>query len=125
MAQLFKKQSLPSQAPKEFNMTKICMYSISCNCGKVYKVMTRHPLKVRLEEQWKAVCWGEIENSGIVDHIWKENGNYLPLWDEVKIIDWEEHWKIRCLKRSSYSDLLSRPSIEVDMIWEPIIEKVK
>ena len=34
----------------------------------------------------------------MADHIWKEKGNHLSLWDEVKIIDKEEHWKIRHLK---------------------------
>ena len=27
----------------------------------------------------------------MADHIWKEKGNHLHLWDEVKIIDREEH----------------------------------
>ena len=41
---------------------------------------------------------------------------HLPLWDEVKITDREEHWRIRHLKEVVHmlgnSDLLSRPSIE-------------
>ena len=65
----------------------------------------------------------------MVDHIWKEKGNHLPLWDEVEIIDRAEHWKIRRLKESacmlSYNDLLSRPSIEMNTMWEPIIKKVR
>ena len=36
---------------------------------KVYKGKTCHPLNVRLEEHWKVVVWGEIEKSGIADHI--------------------------------------------------------
>ena len=36
--------------PTEFNMTKNCVYSIPCNCGKIYKGETGRPLKVRLEE---------------------------------------------------------------------------
>ena len=90
------------------------MYSIPCSCSKVYKGETYHPLKVRLEEHQKAVCWGEIEKLGMADHIWKEKRNHLPLWDEVKIIDREDHWRIRCLKEAAhmlgYRDLLSRPS---------------
>ena len=72
--------------PTEFNMTKKCVYSIPCSCGKIFKGETCHPLKVRLEHR-KAVVQGEIEKSGMVDHIWKEKGNHLHLWDEVKIID--------------------------------------
>ena len=65
----------------------------------------------------------------MADHIWKEKRNHLPLWDEVKIIDREEHWRIRRLKEAahmlSYSDLLRRPCIEMNTIWEPIIKKVR
>ena len=69
--------------PMKFNMTKNCVYSIPCSCGKIYKGETGRPLKVRLEEHRKAVVWGEIENSGMADHLWKEKGNHLPLWDKV------------------------------------------
>ena len=104
----------------EFNMIKNCVYSILCSCGKIYKGETGRPLKVRQEEHRKAVVRGEIEKSGMADHIWKEKGNHLPLWDEVEIIDRVEHWKIRHLKESvlmlGYSDLLSSPSIEMNTI---------
>ena len=113
--------------PKEFNMTKNCVYSIPCSCVKIYRGETGRPQKVRLEEHRKAIVRGEIEKSGMADHIWKENGNHLPLWDKVEIIDWAEHWRIRRLKESAYmlgyNDLLSRPSIELNTIWEPIIKK--
>ena len=104
----------------EFNMTKTYVYSIPCNWGKVYKGKTCHSLKLRLGEHQKAVIQGEIEKSGMVVPIWKEKGNHLPLWDEVKIIDSEEHWRIRYLKESAYmlgySDLVSRPSMEMNTI---------
>ena len=49
--------------------------------------------------------------------------------DEIEIIDREEHCRIRCLKEAAYmlgkSDLLSRPSIEMNMIWELLIKKVR
>ena len=60
--------------PMEFNMIKNCVYFIPCSCGKIYKVETGHPQKVRLEEHQKAAVRGEIEKLGIVDHIWKEKG---------------------------------------------------
>ena len=82
--------------PTEFNMIKSCVYSIACSC-KIYKGETGRPLKVKLEEHWKAVVRGEIEELGIAEHIWKEKGKNLPLWDEVEIIGKAEHWKIRCL----------------------------
>ena len=81
--------------PTEFNMTKNCVYSIPCSCGKGE---TGRPLKVSLEEHWKAIVQGEIEKSGVADHIWKEKGNYLSLWDKVEIIDWAEHWELDALR---------------------------
>ena len=93
VAQLFR-----VKPPTEFNMIKDCVYPILCSCGKVYKGETCHPLKIRLKEHWKAVVRDEIGKLGMADHIWKEKGNHLPLWDKVKMIDREEHWRIRCLK---------------------------
>ena len=105
-------------------MIKNCVYTILYSCGKIYKDETGCSLKVRLEEHRMAVVQGEIEKSGISDHIWKEKGNHLPLWDEIEIIDSAEHWRIRRLKESphmfGYNDLLSRPSIQMNTIWEPI-----
>ena len=110
-------------------MIKNCVYSIPCSCIKIYKGETGHPLKVRLEEYRKAVVQGEIEKSVMADHIWKEKGNPLTLWDEVEIIDRAEHCWIRRLKESAhmlgYNDLLNRPSIEMNTIWESIIKKVR
>ena len=50
-------------------MTKNCVYSIPCSCGKVYQGETCHPLKVRVEEHRKARVRGEIEKPGMADHI--------------------------------------------------------
>ena len=65
----------------------------------------------------------------MVDHIWKEKGIHLLLWEEVEIIDRAEHWRIRRLKELAhmlgYNDLLSRPNIEMNTIWEPMIKKVR
>ena len=60
--------------PMEFNMIKNCVYSIPCCWGKIYKGETSRPLKVRLEEHWEAAVQGEIQKSGMADHIWKEKG---------------------------------------------------
>ena len=100
-------------------MIKNCVYSIPYSCGKIYKAETGRPLKVRLEEHRKAVVRGEIEKSGMADHIWKEKGNHLPLWDEVEIIDRTAAHIL------GYNNLLSRPSIEMNTIWELIIKKAR
>ena len=34
----------------------------------------------------RGICRGEVEKLGMADHIWKEKGNHLLLWDEVRII---------------------------------------
>ena len=51
--------------------------------------------------------------------MWKENGNHLPSWKEVKIIDSEEHSRIRRLNESTcmlgYSDLLNKYRDEYNM----------
>ena len=49
---------------------------------------------MRLQEHQKAVTCGEVEKSGVDDHIWREKGGHHSLWDQVEIIDKEHHWKI-------------------------------
>ena len=78
-------------------MIKNCVYFIHYSCGKAYRDEICRPLKIMLEHR-KAVIRGEIEKSGMADHIWKEKGNHLSLWDKVKIIDRDEPWRISHLK---------------------------
>ena len=52
--------------PTVFNMTKNCVCSIPCSCGKIYKCETGLPLKVRLEEHRKAVIRGEFSVKDVV-----------------------------------------------------------
>ena len=75
------------------------MYSIPCSSGKVHKSQTCYPLKVRLEEHQRAAYPGEIKNSGMADHIRKEKGNHCPGGSKLKIIDREEHWRMKILKK--------------------------
>ena len=76
--------------------------TIPCSCGWKHKGETGHPLKVRLQEHQKAVTRGEVEKSGMADHIWREKGDYPLLWDQVEIIDKEHHWKIGKYKESTH-----------------------
>ena len=121
--------SLPGQATNGIQHDQELFLLHPCSCGQIYKGETGRPLKVRLKEPRKAVVRTEVEKSGMVDHIWKENGNHLPLWDKVEKIDWAEHWRIRRLKESAHmlghNDLPSRLSIELNTIWEPIIKKTR
>ena len=77
--------------------TKDCVYTIPCNCGRKYKTETGRLLKVWLQEHKKAVTRGEVEKSGVADHILREKRDHRPQWDQVEIIDQEHHWKIRKL----------------------------
>ena len=94
---------------------------------KYTKVRQVDHCKARRTSEGSSTRWDW--NSGMADHIWKKKGNHLPLWDKVEIIDKAEHWRIRCLEESAhmlgYNDLLSRPSIELNTIWEPIIKKAR
>ena len=95
------------------------------------------PLTVTLDSlEWifetyklNVLIWLGLLLLRMADHIWKEEGNHLPLWDEVEIIEGAEHGRIRRLKESAhmlgYTDLLSRPSIEINTIWKPITKKVR
>ena len=58
---------------------------------EVCNIIIEGKSKIKLEEHKKAVVRGEIEKSGMADHIWKERGNHLPLWNEAEIIDSVEH----------------------------------
>ena len=57
----------------------------------------------------------------------ERKGKPSTLMDEVKIIDREEHWRIRCFRETvhmlGYSDLLNRLSTKMNMTWESIIKK--
>ena len=84
----------------------------------MYKGETGRPLKVRLEEHKKAVIRGETNKSGVAEHIWKEKGNHMPLWEKKQILDRESHWRVRRLKESAYmmccDNILSRPSMAME-----------
>ena len=41
----------------------------------------------------KAVIKGETHKSKLAEHIWTANGDHIPLWNEIKIIDRERFWK--------------------------------
>ena len=80
-------------------MTKNYMYSIPCSCGNTYKPEPCCLLKVRLGN----ISMSEdVEKLITAGHIWKENGHHLPLFDEVKINDREEHSRVKCIKGAAH-----------------------
>ena len=68
----------------EFNVINNCVYFLHYSGGKTYEGKICRPWKIILEEHQKAVIFGEIEKSGIADHILKEKGSHLPLWMKLK-----------------------------------------
>lgn len=56
-----------------------------------------------------------------------EKGAVQTLWNNVKLLNKQEHWEVRNLKESAhmlgYKEPLSRPSIEIKMILELLIKK--
>ena len=54
----------------------------------------------------------------MADHIRKEKRHHLPRWDEVKIIDREEHWKIRGFKGSN-----TYAGLQLTVVWTKYREK--
>ena len=123
VARLFENIYSESTPQQISTWPRIFWYSISCSCGKVYNGETCRPLKVRLKEHRKVVIREEF-------NVWpymERRGKSSDHWDEVKIIDRDENWRIGRLKEAvhmlGHSDLLSRPSIEMNTTWKPIIKK--
>lgn len=59
-------------------------------------------------------------------NLWRENDSHQSIWNEMNILDKEEHLRVR-LKESAhmpgYEDLINRSSIEISIIWELLIKK--
>lgn len=61
----------------------------------------------------------------MADHIWMEKSCYRTLWKEVKILNKEEHCRIRLKESAHMLDLLSWPSTEINTIREASNEERK
>lgn len=73
-------------------MTKNYVYSIPYSFGREYNGVTSRTLNGKLEEHRKEIVRGEIMKLGIVHRIWREKSNHRSLWNEVKILNREEHY---------------------------------
>lgn len=76
------------------NKVKNCGYSIPDSCGKKYKN------EYKLKEHRKAVVRGETIKLSMTDCVWWESGSHQPLWNGMKILNKEEHWRVRRLRIS-------------------------
>ena len=92
-----------------------------------YTEETKRPLTVRIEEHKKAVIKGETHKSKLAEHIWTANGDHIPLWNDIKIIDRERFWKERKLKEAAHILLspkcMSQTSADLNPMWLPLLMK--
>ena len=106
--------------------TKSCIYNIPCTCGRSYTGETGRPLSVRLEEHKKATIRGDVDKSGVAEHVWSQ-GDHKLLWDKTSIIGREHHWKIRKIKEAAHmaldASMFSKPSAEISPIWLPMLRR--
>ena len=114
---------LTKTKPEGLQDTKNCIYSIPCECGKVYIGETKRPLNTRLEEHKKNCRLGETTKSGVANHVWDEQ--HTILWNETKIIGKEEHWQKRKFKEAVAMELkqniFSQPSVTISQVWKSIL----
>lgn len=64
-----RKHLLQVGQPMEENMTEDGVHSIPCSFGMEYNREPCRPFKLRLQEHRKEVTRGEIEKSGMADHM--------------------------------------------------------
>ena len=115
----------------EFNMIKNYVYLIPCSCGKIYNGQDRSPTKSKARRSsegsntrwdWKVGVWWTIYG--------RKKETICPYGMKLKWLIEKNIGGLDALKESAhivglYSDLLSRPSIEMYTIWEPVIKKVR
>lgn len=65
--------------------------------------------------------------SDMAEHVCREKDSQQPLWNELKIINKERHWRVRHLKVSDhmlgYEYLLTRRFVQINTRQGPIIKK--
>ena len=81
-----------------------------------------------MEKHKKVVSKAETHKSKLAEHIWSANGDHIPLWNEVKIIDRERFWKERKLKEAAHILLpppkcMSQTSADLNPMWLPLLMK--
>lgn len=60
-------------------------------------------------------------------YVRREKCSHQRQCNEVKILNKKEHWIVRRLKESTYilgyGNLLTKPSVEINVLWQHIIKK--
>ena len=92
-----------------------------------YTGETKKSLTVRIEEHKKAVTKGEAHKSKLAEHIWTANGDHIPLWNDIKIMDKARHWEEKKLKEAAHILLspkcMSQTSADLNPMWLPLLMK--
>lgn len=91
--------------------------------AKNMKLKQATPPEVKLEGHWKAIVRSETMKSGMCGG--KGSSSDPVEWNENT--GQGRNWKVRHLKESThmwvYEDLLTRHSVEIDMVWELLGKK--
>lgn len=106
MSSTLRKNICQAKAYMGENITNNCVYSITCSRGNEYEAEISCLLKLSLEEHWKAVM-RRIDNQAWLIM-------YRMKWKYLRNTEWF------CAYVRLWS---SRPNIEINTIWEPIIKK--
>ena len=96
------------------------IYSIPCDCGKVYIGETGRTLKDRLGEHKRAVTNGNTNNA-IAVHIINNNDHSIE-WDEAKAVKRDQYISTRKIKesliiRATPNNLNTDPGVHVHPVW--------
>lgn len=123
------KSKLVKFKPKNPVINKNVIYSIPCECDKIYVGETGRELNVRVKEHRTAVeKKKDINISKLVEHS-LETGHRI-LWEDVRAIGKEEEWRKRKIHEAGVilnggNRIISTPSIDIDKIWHPVIKEMK
>jgi predicted GIY-YIG superfamily endonuclease len=89
------------------HLTKHCVYSIPCDCGRCYIGETSRPLEVRIKEHKYNLTQGLLEKSKLAQHAYEEG--HRIRWKEAKVLQIESNTAYRKYKEAAHMSLLDHP----------------
>ena len=100
------------------------VYSIPCNCGRVYIGETSRSLDVRRSEHKRAVKSMDSKNAIAVHII--ENMDHQIQWEDSRVIEFEKNWYKRRVKEALWIKITTNcmntdPGININATWKTIL----
>ena len=119
-ASTLRKQLVHVKTKPNPDKVKGVIYSIPCDCGKVYIGETGRTLKDRLGEHKRAVTNGNTNNA-IAVHILNNNDHSIE-WDEAKVVKRDQYISTRKIKesliiRATPNNMNTDPGVHVHPVW--------